>query len=72
MAHLFQDFVRGQKQPEGVSGAGLGLAISHRIVEVHGGSITVESEPGKGSTFTIRLPVKPAAPDSSPNSERKV
>jgi signal transduction histidine kinase len=72
MAHLFQDFGRGQKQPEGVSGAGLGLAISHRIVEVHGGAISVQSEPGQGSTFTIRLPVPPAAPVVSPNSERKV
>lgn len=72
MTHLFQDFGRGQKQPEGVSGAGLGLAISHRIIEVHGGSIGVESELGKGSTFTIRLPVKPAAADSSPDSQRKV
>jgi signal transduction histidine kinase len=72
MAHLFQDVGRGQKQPEGVSGAGLGLAISHRIVEVHGGAISVQSEPGQGSTFTIRLPVPPAAPVVSPNSERKV
>jgi two-component system sensor histidine kinase/response regulator len=72
LPHLFQDFVRGQAQPDGVSGCGLGLAISRRIVEVHGGSITVESEPGKGSTFTIGLPLAQAAPDSSSNSERKV
>ena len=72
LPHLFQDFARGHSQPEGVSGCGLGLAISRRIVEVHGGSIAVESEPGKGSTFTVCLPVAPAAPDSRPNSERKV
>jgi len=72
LPHLFQDFARGHSQPEGVSGCGLGLAISRRIVEVHGGSITVESAPGKGSTFTICLPVAQAAPESSPTPERKV
>lgn len=54
---IFQDFARGKHQPEGATGYGIGLTISRRIVEVHGGSITVESEPGKGSTFTVRLPI---------------
>ena len=72
LSHLFQDFARGQAQPEGVSGCGLGLAISRRIVEVHGGSITVESEPGKGSTFMIHLPLGQGATESSPTPQHKV
>jgi len=74
LPHLFQDFARGHTQPEGVSGCGLGLAISRRIAEVHGGSISAASEPGQGSTFTLSLPAVAAAADSppSPNSERKV
>ena len=38
-------------------GSGLGLAITHKIIEGHGGTIGVESAPGKGSTFILSLPV---------------
>ena len=72
LPRLFQDFARGQAQPEGVSGCGMGLAISRRIAEVHGGAITVASEPGKGSTFTIHLPLGQGATQTSPTPERKV
>lgn len=41
------------------SGMGLGLAMTKRLVELHGGSIQVDSQVGKGSTFTVRLPVQP-------------
>ena len=54
-ARLFDSFVRGP-QPEGQSGAGLGLALVKRFVELHGGRIAVDSEPGRGTIVTVRLP----------------
>jgi signal transduction histidine kinase len=45
-----------------VHGTGLGLPISRSIVVAHGGSLTVRSEPGKGSIFTITLPLEPRSP----------
>ena len=48
---------------KGAKGTGLGLAVANKVVEEHGGTVQVESEPGKGSTFTIRLPASQRADD---------
>jgi signal transduction histidine kinase len=54
---IFQKFVRGGEAVRtGVRGVGLGLALVTRIAEAHGGSVRLESEPGRGSTFTLVLP----------------
>ena len=54
---IFGDFYIADSAPEAERGSGLGLAITRRIIEAHGGSISVESALEKGSTFMIRLPV---------------
>jgi signal transduction histidine kinase len=62
LPHIFDGFYRGKDVQTATAGHGIGLAVSRQIVEAHGGSITVESEVGKGSTFMIRLPaIQPGA-----------
>jgi two-component system NtrC family sensor kinase len=57
MGKLFQEFAQASSSTASkYGGTGLGLAISRRFCQMMGGDITVESEPGKGSTFTIGLP----------------
>jgi signal transduction histidine kinase len=55
LATIFEPFVQVPHASRG--GAGLGLTISRRIVEAHGGRLSVQSEPGRGSTFTFTVPL---------------
>jgi two-component system sensor histidine kinase KdpD len=55
-ALIFERFYRGRSQALGTSGTGMGLAISRAIVDAHGGSIGVTSQPGRGSVFTLTMP----------------
>jgi len=56
LAHVFDKFFRIPGQTRG-QGTGLGLAIVREIVTAHGGEVVCESEPGKGTTFRLSLPV---------------
>jgi signal transduction histidine kinase len=55
-ARVFEPFRRGTNVGE-IGGAGLGLAVTKKLVEAHQGTIEVRSEPGKGSVFVVRLPL---------------
>lgn len=56
LAAIFDEYKQVGDARARRSGTGLGLAIAQRLVEMHGGTIRAQSEPGRGSTFTVRLP----------------
>jgi two-component system phosphate regulon sensor histidine kinase PhoR len=61
---IFRDFVRTvDVEEDGIPGTGLGLPLVAHVAEAHGGRVKVESEVGRGSTFTIRIPVESESPD---------
>jgi signal transduction histidine kinase len=60
-ASIFERFRRGSNV-KGIPGTGIGLTLAKEISEAHGGRIFVESAPGKGSTFTVRLPLAVGSP----------
>lgn len=57
-SRLFQPYHRVEQDRQKFPGIGLGLAVSKQIVEAHGGKIRVESQLGRGSTFSLSIPVK--------------
>ena len=57
-AEVFEPFSRGAAaQAQQIRGSGLGLSVVRDIVEAHGGTVSVESDPGQGATLVVRLPV---------------
>ena len=75
LPHIFDRFYR-VRGPESAAapekGLGLGLSFVAWIAKAHGGSVSVESEPGKGSRFTVTLPVAPFTFVSVPVSDQAV
>jgi len=65
-SQMFTKFFRGDAaRKRGIGGTGLGLVLAQQIVEAHGGTIGFDTEPGKGSTFWIRIPAPPAESPSA-------
>jgi PAS domain S-box-containing protein len=58
LPHIFERFYRSAAAERGISGFGIGLAAVRAITERHGGTIEVESTEGRGTTFTVRLPLQ--------------
>lgn len=62
LGRLFERFSRLSTTVHRTPGSGIGLYVSKHIVDLHGGDISVESEPGHGATFSVRLPRRPSRP----------
>ena len=56
LAHMFEPFKRGSNAGAASGSMGLGLFIAREVVVAHGGTIQVDSQPGRGTCFTVRLP----------------
>ena len=69
---IFESFKQAERDTKlKYGGTGLGLSITKRLVEIHGGQITVESEVGEGSTFTCIIPFKDSGKSTRPVAQKK-
>ncbi|MFD7660738.1 sensor histidine kinase, partial [Actinosynnema sp. NPDC059797] len=67
LPRLFERFHRVRRTPgRSHEGSGIGLAMVRQLLNLMNGSVHVESEPGRGSTFTVLLPYGEGAPDAAP------
>jgi two-component system sensor histidine kinase SenX3 len=56
---IFEKFYRGSSAASRkIRGSGIGLSITKHVAEMHGGEVLVDSKPGIGSTFTLRIPIR--------------
>jgi signal transduction histidine kinase/DNA-binding response OmpR family regulator/ligand-binding sensor domain-containing protein len=62
--HIFERFTFSRSREEDTSGTGIGLTLVREFAEMHGGSVALDSTPGVGSTFTVRLPLPPVEADA--------
>jgi len=64
---IFHDFYRAvDAERRGIPGTGLGLSLVSHVAHAHGGRVDLESEVGRGSTFTVRIPMRTRAPEAPP------
>ena len=72
MKHLYTRFFDGDYRKQNMPGTGIGLSLTHDLIKLHHGNIHCESQEGKGTTFTIKLPIRKSAyaPNEIDNSDK--
>jgi len=71
VSRIFDEFYQSSRVDTQSGGTGLGLPLTKRFAELHRGQVAVESSPGKGSTFTVYLPVEPPPGTGNPDDVRE-
>jgi signal transduction histidine kinase len=72
LPHIFAEFFRtGRAKATGEIGTGLGLSIVKHLVDAYQGGIQVQSKPGRGTRFTVRLPLQPARGGAAEEEDRE-